>query len=504
MLDTVDRMQPIQGALPAVPPQRSSPDPLVSAVLTDGTLVETLYRSDPAETSFCVFKDGAWSNQPDLMVGTRKYVPYSPSNNLLKHEVVLFPSEPEEYGTEEALIASIQSFIHRYVDLSPLFEQIAAYYVLFSWVHDAFAELPYLRVRGDYGSGKTRFLLVVGSLCYKPIFASGASSISPLFRILDAFRGTLILDEADFRLSDERADVVKILNNGNVKGFPILRSEVSRDKEFKPTAFSVFGPKLVATRGDYQDAALESRFLKEDLGTRPLREDIPINLPPMYKEEALHLRNQLLLFRFKNRGNRKIVEGLIDRSIEPRLNQIFVPLLSIIEDQKARKDLQALAKAYQTEITTDRGMETEAKVLQVVRDLQTAGEALSLKEITAWFADRFSDEYERKITAKWIGYVVRKKLQLRTVKSHGNFLIGPDQKREIDRLCSKFGVDVQEGDSSRVANGDRVDFGDFGDLSPEEEGDRIRNKAIPEEPNLKTEFPNRSSAEVPDIPHVHP
>src|SRR5207244_5816333 len=104
-----------------------------------------------------------------------------------------------------------------------------------------------LRERGDYGSGKTRFLLVVGALCYKPIFASGASTTSPLFRIMDAFRGTLILDESDFRLSDERAEIVKILNCGNARGFPVLRTEVNRAKEFDPRAYTVFGPKIVAT-----------------------------------------------------------------------------------------------------------------------------------------------------------------------------------------------------------------------------------------------------------------
>jgi CheY-like chemotaxis protein len=70
--------------------------------------------------------------------------------------------------------------------------------VLFSWIYDDFNELPYLRVIGDAGSGKTRFLLTVGSLCYKPIFASGASTVSPLFRALDIFRGTLLIDEGDF------------------------------------------------------------------------------------------------------------------------------------------------------------------------------------------------------------------------------------------------------------------------------------------------------------------
>src|SRR5947199_3333959 len=215
----------------------------------------------------------------------RQLVPYSSPNNLIKHDVVLFPSEPEEYVSEEELLAEIQEFIHRYVDVTPLFEKIASYYVLFTWVFDSFNELPYLRLRGDPGSGKTRFLLTVGSLCYKPIFASGASTVSPLFRILDAFRGTLIIDEGDFRLSDERAEIVKILNNGNARGFPVLRSEVSGKKgEFNPRAYAVFGPKLVATRGFFQDRALESRCITEEMNNYRQRVDDPLNLTPLHKD----------------------------------------------------------------------------------------------------------------------------------------------------------------------------------------------------------------------------
>src|SRR5206468_4228243 len=230
--------------------------------------------------------------------------------------------------------------------------------------YDRFNELPYLRLRGDPGSGKTRFLLTVGSLCYKPIFASGASTVSPLFRILDAFRGALIVDEGDFKLSDERAEIVKILNNGNARGFPVLRSEVTRQGEFNPRAYHVFGPKIVATRGYFEDRALESRCLTEVMGQAKLREEVPINLPPEHKEEALHLRNKLLLFRFHKRHKAGVKEALVDRTIEPRLNQIFVPLLSIIEDPKAREDLKELAREYNREMIAERGMDTEAQVLE--------------------------------------------------------------------------------------------------------------------------------------------
>ena len=59
-------------------------------------------------------------------------------------------------------------------------------------------------------------------------------------------RGTLIVDEGDFRFSDEKAELVKILSNGNGRGFPVLRSESVSGKEFSPRAYSVFGPKLIA------------------------------------------------------------------------------------------------------------------------------------------------------------------------------------------------------------------------------------------------------------------
>ena len=206
--------------------------PTVSAVFDDGAILEMVYQPAEKRSAFVFWKEGEWKLESSFDASPlHRLVPYSPNNNLIKNEVVLFPSEPEEYGSEEQLLAEIQSFIHRYVDVSPLFEKIASYYVLFSWVYDRFNELPYLRLRGDPGSGKTRFLLTVGSLCYKPIFASGASTVSPLFRILDAFRGTLIIDEGDFRLSDERAEIVKILNNGNGRGFPVLRTEVTRQPQ---------------------------------------------------------------------------------------------------------------------------------------------------------------------------------------------------------------------------------------------------------------------------------
>src|ERR1051325_1710167 len=304
--------------------------PTASAVLPSGELVEMVYDPVAKATQFVCGTADAWGYEDSVLASpAERLVPYSSTNNLVKHGVVLFPSEPTEYGSESDLVSRIRDFVGRHVEVSEGFEEIATYYVLFSWIYDAFHEVPYVRVRGGYGSGKTRFLLTVGSLCRLPIFASAASTVSPIFRLLEAFRGTLILDEGDFRYSDEKSEVVKILNNGNARGFPVLRTEVSPKKEFDPRAYHVFGPKIVATRGFFQDKALESRCVTEDMRGGAIKSGIPLNLDERFHEEAREIRNQLLLYRLRHFKDARGETRAGARDLEPRLQQIFGSLISV-------------------------------------------------------------------------------------------------------------------------------------------------------------------------------
>lgn len=416
--------------------------PTVSALLRDGTLIEMVRDAEHETTALAKSTAGAVSLQAEVrMPDGRRLAPLSPQNNLVEHGVVRFAERPAEYGSERELAAAVRAFIHRYVNLSPRFERVATAYVLLSWIADAFNELPYLRVRGAPGTGKTRFLLTVGSVCRLPIFASGASSVSPIFRILDLVKGTLVLDESDFRFSDERAEIVKILNNGNVRGFPVLRTEtVPGSREFNPRAYHVFGPKLVATRGFFDDPALESRFLTEEMDTLPRRRDVPISLPASHDAEALSLRNQLLLFRFRNHGRPRDLAGRIDESLEPRLAQIFAPLLSIVDDDETLTDLRELALSYNRELAADRTLDVAAEVLAVVRELwpQSQG-GLSVREIALRFVERHGAEYPH-MSPKRIGWFVRRKLGLVTAKSSGVYVIPASESQKLDQLCERYGL----------------------------------------------------------------
>jgi hypothetical protein len=424
------------------------------AVLSDRSLVELVYDPVARKTQFVRGNGESWTYEESIRFSsTERLVPYSAENNLLKHNVVLFPSEPEEYGTEAELVFKIRDFVRKFMDIESDFEEIACYYALFTWIYDAFDEVPYVRFRGGYGVGKTRALLTIGSICYKPIFASAASTVSPLFRLLDSFRGTLVIDEGDFRYSDEKSEIVKILNNGNARGFPVLRTEVSRQKEFDPRAYHVFGPKVIATRGFFEDRALESRCLSEDLHGGPIRPEIPLNLDDRFREEALALRNRLLLYRLRHFHSARELTRAAGRDLEPRLEQIFGPLLSVIADPDARKRVLAVLGKFNEELTDERSESAEARTLVVIRDLVARGpdERLAVADITKEFIERYGTDYERRVTPRWIGSILRRRLGLRPSRTTGTFILGPEEVEKLARLYERFGMAPEAGKEKDLA-----------------------------------------------------
>ena len=422
-------------------PSKNDGTPTIATVASD-TIIELVYDPDHCKTGLAVSRfGGLWNIEQSIRIHTGEtLIPYSPKNNLIASGCVLFPSVPEHYGDKTELVADIIAFLHRYVELSPLFEQIAAHYILLSWVHDAFNELPYLRLRGDYGTGKTRGLLTIGSLCYRPIFASGASTVSPIFHTLDRFGGTLILDEADFRFSDAANDLVKILNNGNMKGLPVLRTIQNRDKEFNPRAFKVYGPKIIAMRGGYDDPALESRFVTEDTDARQMRADIPISLPPEFSTEALKLRNRLLHYRFCHLFETKLIPSMALTDVEPRVNQIALPILSLVDDPDVRAEIGDQLKRNQSERLEQRQSTTEARVVAVLiaRTAMDNGFPVTIGALTAAFNAKFASEYPKPVSDRWIGHVLRKMLRISAHRSNGVYVVPASEIHKIKALSARY------------------------------------------------------------------
>jgi len=396
--------------------------PTVSQVSKDG-IVELIYDAQTRQTALVREKSGGITIGSEVQTESGDIlVPYSPANNLIRHECIILPSAVEDHVGKEMLLEAIEAYLHRYVDLSPAFEKIAALYVLLTWVFDAFAELPYLRFAGDFGSGKTRALIALGSIVYKGFFASGASTISPIFHTLDRFGGTLLLDEADLRFSDKTADLVKILNNGTVKGLPVLRSVQNKDREFNPKAFTVYGPKIVAMRSRFRDEALESRFLTEDMGGRAIRADIPIQLPASLKAEAAALRNRLLHFRLTQLRRVRVDPSLAIEGIDHRLNQMGLPLLSLAPNGEARDAIAGKLREKHRQLSAARAFQPKSRIMAVLNHAFAENDriTISIQEI-AKQANLRADGLLDPVSARDVGRILRDASVLLR-KSHGTIV----------------------------------------------------------------------------------
>ena len=85
----------------------------------------------------------------------------------------------------------------------------------------------------------------------------------------------------------------------------------------------------------------------------------------------------------------------------------------------------------------DRGMDMEAQILEIIRDMLSSpyGESrLPLKDITSWFVDRHGMDYERKVTSKWIGTIIRKRLNLKTQRTRDGYIIPSSELAKLERL----------------------------------------------------------------------
>lgn len=132
-----------------------------------------------------------------------------------------------------------------------------AAWVLHAWAHEASDISPVLAfVSPEKRCGKTTALSVIAALTPKPMHAVNISS-SVLFRVVEKFAPTVLIDEADTFLA-ENDELRGILNGGHNRLSAYVWRSVGDDHE--PRQFKVWAPKAVAMIGKLPDT-LEDRAL---------------------------------------------------------------------------------------------------------------------------------------------------------------------------------------------------------------------------------------------------
>ncbi len=204
------------------------------------------------------------------------------------------PPPPAPYESEEALYNNVKAYIHKHLDLAnPLGYDILTAFVFKTWIEELFDFTPYIGFFGREAVGKSRALEILKELCFRAWLTTGITTAT-LFRLVEKLSPTLLLDESEFLTSEEKRELIGLINAGQRRGIMIPRmQEKSQEAEF----FSVYGSKCISGTEQLK-ATTTSRMI-----TFTMTKNIRVVPRTIDKTESAKLRSQLLMWRFKTIAN---------------------------------------------------------------------------------------------------------------------------------------------------------------------------------------------------------
>jgi len=156
---------------------------------------------------------------------------------------------PEPVDGADLLAKLVRTFC-RFLGLPEWAPVALALWTLHAHAHDASDVSPLLALTSpEKRCGKTTALHVLWALVPRPLPASNVTAAA-LYRAVERFRPTLLVDEADTFLRD-REELRGVLNGGHSRAMAGVVRTVGDDHEAR--VFSTWAPKAVALIGDLPD-----------------------------------------------------------------------------------------------------------------------------------------------------------------------------------------------------------------------------------------------------------
>lgn len=332
-------------------------------------------------------------------------------DDLLTKKGINLPTGVAEYKDTAEIIKEIKEFIHEGAELPLLYENLFPYLTLFYWVYERFPFIPYVQFVGGTGTGKTTAMEVFGSLCYKSIDTTGSLTISSIFRLATAWKGTLLIDEFE-SVGEQAHEMVSFLKSG-VSDRLVFRSEAKDSKRFDVKAYTVKAPKLFTSEKPIEDAGLQSRTIVVEMEKNTRK--IPLYKLPKFYEKANLIRNKLLLWRLRNLNKIDLSEieyGFPELEVfDRRVQQIITPIY-YFSDDAAKQEIQFLAKSQEDETLRQRRESDEGKIFEIIVEEYNRGVAPTLSTIVNYVnKDRKIQMHERgagEIVRKILGFDIKR------------------------------------------------------------------------------------------------
>src|SRR5262249_11959476 len=103
---------------------------------------------------------------------------------------------------------------------------------------------------------------------------------------------------------------------------------------------------------------------------------------------------------------------------------------------------------------------------------------LGIRDITSRFIEHHAEEMDRKVTPKWVGGIIRRRLGLRTVRRPSGYVVPASETPRLEQLYEKYGLgsegtgvpDPSDRSPMNIDELMNVDPGNAQSFHPEDEG----------------------------------
>ncbi len=262
----------------------------------------------------------------------------------------------------ERLLDNLAASCRRFIVLPPHGDTVLALWIVFTHLIDAAEVAPILAaVSPEKRCGKTTLVDLLSRLVRRPM---PASNISPaaLFRSVEAWRPTLLIDEADTFVR-ENEELRGIVNSGHTRPTAFVVRTVGDEHE--PKAFSTWSAKAIALIGRLPDT-LDDRSIVLELRRK---------LPSERVEKLRHaepgkfefLTRQCARFAADNAARVRVARPAIPDDLHDRAADNWEPLLIVADVAGGEWPKRARQAASVLSGATADGDSTKTELLRDVR-----------------------------------------------------------------------------------------------------------------------------------------
>ena len=230
------------------------------------------------------------------------------------------PIDPEE------LLSGITKTILRFIVCEPETAQAATLWATMTWFMDVVNTAPIAVITApEKRCGKSILLSILWEISYKPLSSSNLTAAT-LFRSIEKWHPTLLIDEADTFLKDNE-QLRGLLNAGHSRKFAFTIRCIGDDHE--PKRFDLWGAKAFAGIGKLADTLMDRAITLELRRKLPNEHITRLKYAPSGTFETL--RRKLARFAEDYRDVIKNAKPDLPEALNDRAQDNWEPLLAIAD-----------------------------------------------------------------------------------------------------------------------------------------------------------------------------